>query len=87
MVAKVRAFKSSDGSLHETEEGAFRYELKRYVESAIVEGRNQPGVPIGYAAIAVDRLLENFDEIFERMVAYKKSRPAYANKKKEKQDG
>ena len=81
MVAKVHAYKASDGSVHDCEEEAYRWELHLALDEHIDGEHICPGCKVN----VIDNIFRSFGPIYERMVAYKKSLPAYAVAKEDKE--
>jgi len=82
MVAEIRAWKTFDGEIFNSEEDARKYEL----ENALYNAMSDAGISHDKASAAATILVNNnFEEIYELVVAYKKTLPANAIAKEGKQ--
>ena len=83
MVAEIKAWRSEQGIIYETEEEARRSELKFFITDALVA---DCGVPRNDAKDFTDILVEKHVEALSTLiVAYKKTLPAYAVAKEDKE--
>ena len=81
MVAEIKAWKDSYGVIFETEEKARRSELKRFITETIVDS----GQARGPAEDIADLLVNDLDSLATLVVAYKKTLPANALAKEDKE--
>ena len=75
MVAEIKAWRAWNGEVFESEREARQYELKSAVVSAMVDARIDRGSALTAAEVIIN---DNFEEIYELVMSYKKTLPAVA---------